>query len=193
MGTVFEKGRRMDTAALRATTDDVGAHLSEMTVGDMSIPAAATNGDLGDLFVAAVDRNARLTALLAGDELISQRAAPIDRASFPLVADQYGGGFDHRYRRSAGLMVAAFAGVLDTHRVVDLDGTHTTAGALYEHAVRDAFLLTWNIATAIDIRYQPRPDIVRGVIQTMLSHIEDADLATAVDVLVQLSGPHRDK
>lgn len=65
--------------------------------------------------------------------------------------------------------------------------------ALYDHAVRDAFLLTWNIATAIDIRYQPRPDIVRGVVQTMLSDLEDADLATAVDVLVQLTGPHRDK
>lgn len=183
----------MDTSALRAVTDDVGAQVSEMTVGDMAIRTTSGWGDLGDLYLAAVERNTRLTALLTGEELNSRRAAPMDRASFPLVADQYGGGFEHRYRRSADLLVAAFAGVLDTQRVVDLDGTHTTVRALYDHAVRDAFLLTWNIATAIDIRYQPRPDIVRGVVQTMLSDLEDADLATAVDVLVQLTGPHRDK
>ncbi|WP_439030785.1 hypothetical protein [Gordonia terrae] len=177
----------MDTAALREMTDDVSAHLSEMTIGDMSVGAVGRAGDLGHLYVSSINRNRRVAAILTGDR--AQVADDMRGSLLRSSANQYGGGFEHPYRRSATEVVTAFDAVLDGERLVDVDGTAVTADELYERAVRDAFLFAWNLASVLDIRFHPRAGVIRQVIRSMLSSMEDADLEATVDVLVRTSMP----
>ncbi|WP_238420225.1 hypothetical protein [Gordonia sp. 'Campus'] len=182
------KGRPMDTAALREITDEVSAQLSEMTIGDLDGAAVGRPGDLGDLYVASINRNLRVAAVLNGHR---SRGADGDlgRGRLRSSANQYGGGFEHLHRRSATEMVTAFGAVRDDQRLVDVDGTVVTADELYEHAVRDAFLFAWNLASALDLEFQPRAGIIRQVIRSMLSDMDDADLEATVDALVRTSMP----
>ncbi|WP_019203932.1 hypothetical protein [Tsukamurella sp. 1534] len=80
----------MEPSALERAIARLAASFSEVTEGDLALPARADGATVGDLYRRAVERSAAVAGL---DPALAGPAAPAD--------DLYGGGYDVAYRRVA--------------------------------------------------------------------------------------------
>lgn len=86
----------MEPSAVEIAVVELAASFSEMTEGDLALPAGADGASVGELYRRAVERTAAVAGL--------DPAAALRPSVSP---DPYGAGYDAAYRRVAAAAVAA--------------------------------------------------------------------------------------
>jgi uncharacterized protein (TIGR03083 family) len=162
----------MDVSTLHTLTEDLAGFLSELTRSELTQPTSCAHRDIGDLYLHLIHRNLSVAAAVTGEVIQQgQRPDPMDRASIEDFLDQqYGGGLEAGYRRTARIMEDAFASATDVNRlchVEDLSGELDTK-TLYELQISDAVLHTWDVAQVLGLSYRPAPEVTLRILRTIV-------------------------
>ncbi|WP_280398838.1 maleylpyruvate isomerase family mycothiol-dependent enzyme [Nocardia carnea] len=185
----------MDVSALHAVTEDLAAHLSEVTQGDLGHPTSHASWDIGDLYLHLIENNLRIAEVVAGEPPARQAVAP-DRGTLANSLNLYGGGLEGDYRRTARHMEAAFAAVLTGDTLRRIDGAEVDIATLYEQQISSAVVHTWDIAQVLGLPYQPPADITLRVLNAVQSRLsapfEGLDNETAFKWVLRMSGRLQD-
>lgn len=185
----------MDVSPLHTAAEELAAHLSEMTSGDLKQPTPVPGIDLGALYLHLIDQNAVLAAALVNAPTPQrQQSDPSVRASLPGAANLSGGGFETRYRRTAHILEDAFAAIASAEEVHRIDGVDLTARAIYDQQVSDTVIHTYDVASTLGMDYRPPADIASRVLTSLQeSPLPDPDAVwnCALRLSLRIPGPGR--
>lgn len=167
----------MDVSLLHTLTEDLAALLSEVTSGDLLQPSPDGSGDLGDLYLRLIAQNVTVVGVVTGVVAgggTSGRAFPEPRGRAELRAcpDGCGAcGLDSGYRRSAHLLVAAFAEETDRARLYEMPGLFggVDLTTLYAVQVRTTLSHIWDVAESLGLPYRPFIPFPRRVLRGAVS------------------------
>jgi uncharacterized protein (TIGR03086 family) len=176
----------VDVSTLYTATEELAAHLSEVTQGDLKRATPVPGRDIGDLYVHLIDQNTAVARDLTNEPEARQRDS-ISRTTLDASLNLYGGGLEVLYRRTAEAVRAAFASVRPADQRYSFNGAEVDAETLYEGQIRDTVLHTWDLAYALELPYRPDSELALRV----LRHLQEPSAGngdTAWEGVLGLSG-----